>query len=280
MAHSYRTVHSTFWTGDTGRQIRKAGAEVQLLALYVLTSPHSNMIGLYHLPLAYIAADTGLSPTAVRDGLEALSVAQFVVYDSDAECIWVREAVTYQASYGSDKTKDKRLSGAVTQWKAAGSKALKAQFRTRYETLLPFPEGASSVRATQGQDADKPPASPLQAPSEPLPRRDIDRYVDRDIDKKAADAASVWAIWREEVERHLADVPSLHPRENEKANCLTVVEKRRSNAWVRRVLVAFLTSTNKDVDAKPRTLGHCLYWWSKIEHGLASKGYVPDEVAA
>jgi hypothetical protein len=276
VAQSYRAVYPGFWTGETGRQIRRAGVEAQLLALYVLTSPHSNMIGLYHLPLAYAAADTGMSEQSIRKGLDALAAADFISYDFDAECVWIHEAVVYQAANGSAKTKDHRLTGAVAQWKTAGSRELKAEFRRRYESILPFPEGPCEAK----QESAEAPSKPLGSPLEGASVLDTDRDRDRDRDTDTADAESVWSIWREEVERQLCDVLPLVARETEKINVVRVSEKRRSNAWVRRVFIAFLTSTNRDVDAKPRTLGYCLHWWSKIEHALVEKGYRPDEVAA
>ena len=51
----YTKVSPTFWIGYTGRQIRHFGGDTQLLALYLLTSPHSNSVGLYYCPLDTIA---------------------------------------------------------------------------------------------------------------------------------------------------------------------------------------------------------------------------------
>ena len=44
-----------------------------MLALYVMTSPHANMIGLYYLPVSYAASDTGLSVRQVTVALEQLA---------------------------------------------------------------------------------------------------------------------------------------------------------------------------------------------------------------
>src|SRR5438309_4603703 len=56
----YRRFYSQFWTGTTGKELRSAGQEVQLMAVYLFTNPHANMIGLYYLPIGYISLDTGL----------------------------------------------------------------------------------------------------------------------------------------------------------------------------------------------------------------------------
>ncbi|ENG6564474.1 hypothetical protein ABU498_004766 [Escherichia coli] len=51
----YAKVSPRFWLGETGRELRKAGAEAQVVAFYLMTSPHANMLGLYYLPVLYLA---------------------------------------------------------------------------------------------------------------------------------------------------------------------------------------------------------------------------------
>ena len=41
MARDYAIVSPQFWTGTTGREIRTRGRDVQLVALYLMTSPHA-----------------------------------------------------------------------------------------------------------------------------------------------------------------------------------------------------------------------------------------------
>ena len=45
MARDYAIVTPQFWTGTTGREIRARGRDAQLVALYLMTSPHANMLG-------------------------------------------------------------------------------------------------------------------------------------------------------------------------------------------------------------------------------------------
>lgn len=54
----YSKVNGQFWTGKTGKALR-GDAQAQLVALYLVTSPHSNMIGVFHCPVLYIAHETG-----------------------------------------------------------------------------------------------------------------------------------------------------------------------------------------------------------------------------
>jgi hypothetical protein len=57
---NYAKIAPQFWIGNTGRKLRDAGSEALLVALYLLSSPHANMLGLYYLPRPFIAHETGL----------------------------------------------------------------------------------------------------------------------------------------------------------------------------------------------------------------------------
>jgi hypothetical protein len=67
------------------------------LAIYCLTCRHRNLEGLYRLPLSYAATDLGWTPRKATKALERLVADGFVEYDSDAEVVFVRNALKYQA---------------------------------------------------------------------------------------------------------------------------------------------------------------------------------------
>jgi len=50
----YGKVHSSFWTDDT---LSFLSNDARLLALYLLTGPHTNSVGCFRLPNGYISAD-------------------------------------------------------------------------------------------------------------------------------------------------------------------------------------------------------------------------------
>lgn len=85
-----------FWIGPTGREIRESGVETQIAALYLMSSPHINYIGLYHLPLVYLTGDTGLSQDAAKAALLELERVGFARYDKSSECAWVVEGAKWQ----------------------------------------------------------------------------------------------------------------------------------------------------------------------------------------
>ena len=56
----YAKLGPTFWTGETGKALRRRGSEGVIAALYLISSPHSNMLGLYYQPIPYMGYETGL----------------------------------------------------------------------------------------------------------------------------------------------------------------------------------------------------------------------------
>ena len=45
----YGKVSPGFWIGETGKALR-GDMEAQIVALYLMTSPHATMTGVYHCP--------------------------------------------------------------------------------------------------------------------------------------------------------------------------------------------------------------------------------------
>ena len=104
----YSKISPAFWTGKTGRAIRALGPEAQVVAMYLLTSPHANMIGMYWLPVAYISADTGCPIEGASKALRSLIEAGFCRYCEETETVWVLEMAAYQIAE-SLKPGDKRV---------------------------------------------------------------------------------------------------------------------------------------------------------------------------
>ena len=75
----YGKICTQFWTSP---DIARLSDQGKLLAAYLLSSPHTNMIGCFRLPLRYISADLSWSDESVLKVLEELSAQGFVSYDS------------------------------------------------------------------------------------------------------------------------------------------------------------------------------------------------------
>lgn len=65
----YGTVSPRFWRAGTGKRLR-GDAHAQLLALYLMTSPHSNMIGVFYCTVRSMSDETGIPFEGLRRPFE------------------------------------------------------------------------------------------------------------------------------------------------------------------------------------------------------------------
>lgn len=84
---AYSKVERSIWKDDTFRRMTRDARDVWQ---YLLTSPHSNRFGLYLLPTLYAAADLQLSVDEVRGGLAELEREGRIVYQAEAEIVFIR----------------------------------------------------------------------------------------------------------------------------------------------------------------------------------------------
>ena len=163
----YSKVSPTFWTGPTGRRIKEGGPEAVVVALYLLSSPHANMLGLYYCPMAYIANDTGLSSQGASKGLQRAIEADFCAYDAPSEVVWIYEMAAYQVERAL-KPGDKRVAGIAKEYGKLPKCPFIGLFFDKYREAFHLRErrsieGASmphrSQEQEQEQEQDKQPLS-------------------------------------------------------------------------------------------------------------------------
>ena len=82
----YGKVYTRFWSGDTARSLSDSG---RLLALYLLTSPHSNIAGVFQLPDGYICEDMQWTPEQVSEGFRELFQKGFANRCETSKWVWV-----------------------------------------------------------------------------------------------------------------------------------------------------------------------------------------------
>jgi hypothetical protein len=141
---AYGKVAPAFWTGVTGRRIRAAGAAAQVVALYLLTGPHANMLGLYYLPLPYVRHETGLDEGSVADALAALEAAGFCRYDAESEFVWVVEMARFQVAERLAPA-DKRVTGIRRALKRLPANPFTAAFTARYGRAFHLGDGGGAA---------------------------------------------------------------------------------------------------------------------------------------
>jgi hypothetical protein len=163
----YGKVSPHFWIGRTGKELRQAGPESQLVALYLLTSPHANMIGLYYMPLAFLSHETGLTIEGAKKGLNSAIKAGFCKYDEHSEMVWVIEMATHQIG-DALKPGDKRCAGVQNEYDKVSDNLFLSEFYDKYsaqfnmtsrresEVSIPVQnEGASKGLVSQEQEQEQ-----------------------------------------------------------------------------------------------------------------------------
>lgn len=100
----YGKIHNGFWTGET---LKGLSGDAKLLAAYLLSSPHTNMIGCFRLPDAYACDDLEWTSERLRNGFETLSQAGFVRYDARTKWVWIVNFLSFNKPENPN------------QWKAA-----------------------------------------------------------------------------------------------------------------------------------------------------------------
>jgi hypothetical protein len=158
----YAKVHPKFWTGETGQALARRGSDALVVAIYLMTSPHSNMLGLYYQPVLYLAEETGLSPEGAWEGLSACIEEGFCLYDQVTKMVWVLEMASYQIGSALE-AKDKRCKGIQKDYAALPNCPFLGAFFDRYAPSFHLADRREFIVRQKGLLPDS--LSPFQAPS-------------------------------------------------------------------------------------------------------------------
>lgn len=90
----YGRVYSAFWQSPETRSFSEDG---RTLALYMLTSPHANLIGCFRLPDAYAADDLQWSSERVCEGFAELQAKGFVSRDEASKWVLIHKYIKWNA---------------------------------------------------------------------------------------------------------------------------------------------------------------------------------------
>lgn len=109
---SYATIPPTVWQTE----IKKLRGDAEAVAVYfhLITSPHSTMIGVYPLPMIYLAHDLGSPLEGASKGLRRVIEAGLCTYDEESEIVWVHEMAATQVAPRLSP-KDNRVSAIAKQ---------------------------------------------------------------------------------------------------------------------------------------------------------------------
>jgi len=171
----YGTIRGTFWTGETGRALRGC-MEAQVIGTYLMTCQHSNMLGLYYIPMMFASHETGIPLEGASKGLKRCIEAGFCSYDFDAEVVWIHNMMKYQTA-DELKPADKRVSGIQKELNGIPKTFLIQEFVSFYRHTHHVVTPANYEAPCKGLK------SPLDAPS--MPDTDTDTKTDTDTESNS-----------------------------------------------------------------------------------------------
>lgn len=161
----YSIVKPIFWVGKTGKELR-GKPEAQVLALYLMTSPHSTMIGVFHCPIMYMAYETGLSLEGASKGLQSLLEGGFCTFDEATDTVFIKNMLKFQVGDNLNP-KDNRVKAVKRAFAELPESKSKQEFAEVYWEILGLEKPAQNT-------------SPFKAPSKPLRSQDQDQEQDQD----------------------------------------------------------------------------------------------------
>lgn len=127
----YARVAPTFWTRGSGKALR-GHPDAQVVALYLLTAPGANMIGLYHVAMPTIAHETGLPLDRATVAMERVCQVGIAMYDPEEELVFLPEGARYQIGEQL-KPSDRRVRGIEASLGHFGRHPFALEFAKRYQ---------------------------------------------------------------------------------------------------------------------------------------------------
>ena len=201
----YASVSPQFWIGETGKSLR-GKPECQVLAMYLMTSPHANMIGVFHCPVLYMGHETGLGTEGAIKALASLIEAGFCEYEDASETVFVVRMAAHQVGEQL-KREDKRVLGILKAYQNIASAHVKSRFFAIYNEAYFLPGSAKKPQKVE----DLP--SPLKDPPKQLTgtgtRTGVDAPSPSALSSKGSRLAKDWELpteWKDWAQGDRADL--------------------------------------------------------------------------
>jgi hypothetical protein len=157
LSREYAKVRPRFWTGDTGKLIRKLGRDCQVIGFYLMTCPSANMLGLYYLSMPTLCHETASPFKGALKALRSLQEAKFAYYDLPSEIVYVPNMAREQIG-DRLKRKDNRHVAVLRELETLRKTPFFTDFVIRYRDAFELQDVAIDPTYT----------SPFEAPSKPL----------------------------------------------------------------------------------------------------------------
>lgn len=184
---AYGRIHASFWTSPT---IRALGDDGRTLAAYLLTGPHSNMLGAYRLPFAYAADDLDWGTERVAQAFRVLADRGFAKRDDETSWVLVYRYIHWNPAENPNQAKAIRkllMEVPVDKFRRAIARLILArpqwfdvpelQALAEGSERVPEHGSGSGDRDRSGdRDQDQDPGERASAPPEVIPERSSDPY--------------------------------------------------------------------------------------------------------
>lgn len=130
---NYATVPPSVWQTD----LKKLRGDIEAIAVHyhLTTSPHSTMIGIYPLPLVYLAYEIGSPLEGASKGLQRVCEAGIAAYEEATEIVWVYEMAAMQVAPRLSP-KDNKVSSVAKQLAALPMCPITLRFYAHYRDLF------------------------------------------------------------------------------------------------------------------------------------------------
>lgn len=248
----YSVITPAFWIGETGKKLR-GDANAQLLAMYLMTSPHSTMTGVFHCPVLYMAHETGISMEGASKALARLLEVGFCEYEESSETVFVVRMASFQIAEELKPT-DNRVVGLKKEVVKMASAHMKSRFLAVY-----------SIAFGLASDKENTPSS--IAPPKPLSSQEQEQEQEQDLEAKASlSAAKLPTCPTEQIvdlyHRSLPDLPAVRLMSPKR-------KKAISDAWKWA-----LTSKRVDGHARATDAESALTWFRQYFDRAASNDFL------
>lgn len=166
MSRDYGRVYTAFWNSADIRSLSNMG---KLLANYLITGPHSNAIGAYLLPNAYIADDLGWAPETVSETLSELFGIGFARRFEDGRHIVICKFLTWNPIENPNvgkaalKQLDQLPDDPAIQCVIDGLKLYEKHFPNGFETVSQRVSEQSRNKEPEPKPLPKPEPEPMAA---------------------------------------------------------------------------------------------------------------------
>jgi hypothetical protein len=132
---NYSKVCPSFWSSDIVTDAQMGDSSEMLVALYVMTSPESNTLGLYRCPLPLLAHDTRMTIEQASKAIESLTFRGFLEFDATKSMVYVKKMALYQIEKKL-KAGDKRIIYVNRELELCTSDYLRESFIRDYNLLF------------------------------------------------------------------------------------------------------------------------------------------------